>query len=272
MRKKKVNLSTIAVVLVFILGVGLLLYPTVSDRWNSFHQTRAINSYTDQVAELDPAACEKMLADAHAYNEELANKENPFADASDDSHARYEALLNLTGDGIMGYIEIGKINVRLPVCHTVGEDVLQKAVGHLEGSSLPVGGESTHAVLSGHRGLPSARLFTDLASLEEGDTFVLSVLDQTMTYEIDQIRIVLPDETSDLNIVPGEDLCTLVTCTPYGINSHRMLVRGRRVENAKAVVKVTADGARVAPVVVAPFIGIPLLIILLAFLLRPKRY
>ena len=173
----------------------------------------------------------------------------------------------------MGYIEIPSIDVHLPIYHGTDDAVLQIAVGHLEWTSLPVGGESTHCVLSGHRGLPSARLFTDLDQLKEGDYFMLNILDETLTYEVDQIRIVEPQETDDLLIVEGEDLVTLVTCTPYGINTHRMLVRGRRIatEEVRAVRRVTADAIQIEPIIVAPFVALPILLVLLIVLLIPKR-
>ena len=255
----KKKLGTILMFLVLLIGIGLMAYPTVSNWWNSFHQSRAINSYAARVEEMDPELIEQMLIEAHAYNARLAAGDEARYDEA--SHTRYMSLLGPAGDGVMGYIEIDKIGVKLPVAHTVEESVLQRSVGHLEGSSLPVGGEGTHAVLSGHRGLPSARLFTDLANLTEGDTFVLTVLEQTLTYEVDQIRVVLPEEVDDLAVAPGEDYCTLVTCTPYGINTHRLLVRGSRVENARIAPGVVADAVKIDPVVVAPFIGIPILLL-----------
>lgn len=259
MGRVKKKLGTILMFLVLLIGIGLMAYPTVSNWWNSFHQSRAINSYAARVEEMDPELIEQMLIEAHAYNARLAAGDEARYDEA--SHTRYMSLLGPAGDGVMGYIEIDKIGVKLPVAHTVEESVLQRSVGHLEGSSLPVGGEGTHAVLSGHRGLPSARLFTDLANLTEGDTFVLTVLEQTLTYEVDQIRVVLPEEVDDLAVAPGEDYCTLVTCTPYGINTHRLLVRGSRVENARIAPGVVADAVKIDPVVVAPFIGVPILLL-----------
>ena len=235
----KKHLSTIFLVLVLFLGVAILLYPTVSDYWNSFHQSRAIASYIEEVESVDPAEYEREWARAREYNRALINKPNRFL-LDEEEYAEYESLLNLTGSGIMGYIEIPKINCSLPVYHGTDEAVLQIAVGHIEGTSLPTGDIGTHTVLSGHRGLPSAKLFTDLDQLEEGDLFVIRVMDQIMTYEVDQILIVLPEEMDGLAIDPEQDYCTLVTCTPYGINSHRLLVRGHRVENDAEEQKGTA--------------------------------
>lgn len=265
----KKHLSTILLVLVLIVGVAIMLYPTASDYWNSFHQSRAIASYAESVSNIDTEEYERLWLDAGAYNQELVGRANPFA-VSEEDWPEYEALLNIGGMGIMGYIEIPKINCSLPIYHGTSESVLQIAVGHIQGSSLPVGGESTHTVLSGHRGLPSARLFTDLDKLYEGDKILLRVLDETLTYEVDQIRVVLPDEMEELAISPGRDFCTLVTCTPYGVNTHRLLVRGSRVENSAEAVTifVTADAVRIDPILVAPVAAVPMLIVVLAFLLR----
>ncbi|MDY4970485.1 MAG: class C sortase [Lachnospiraceae bacterium] len=266
------HLTTIILILVLLTGFSLLLYPTVSDYWNSFHQSRAIASYAEEVAQLDDTDYEKLWADAQAYNQTLAGKTNRYS-MSDSERETYEKLLNVSGNGIIGYIEIPSIKCSLPVYHGTDEGVLQIAVGHIEGSSLPVGGESTHCVLSGHRGLPSAKLFTDLDKLVVGDDFIIRVLDETLTYEVDQIRIVLPDELDDLEIVEGKDYCTLVTCTPYGINTHRLLVRGHRVENRKDAgnVRVTADAMQIDPLLVAPVVAAPILLVLLMLLLIPRR-
>ena len=211
--------------MVFLVGLSLLLYPTVSDYWNSLHQSRAIASYAGQVAGLDDEVYEALWAEAEAYNETLPDKADRF-NMSEEELEEYQTYLSVSGTNVIGYIEIDKIGCYLPIYHGTDESVLQVGVGHLEGSSLPVGGPGTHCVISGHRGLPSAKLFTDLDQMEVGDTFVLYVLDETLTYEVDQIRIVEPTEMSELAIVEGEDYCTLVTCTPYGINTHRLLVRG----------------------------------------------
>lgn len=222
------HLSTIVLVILLLIGLSLLLYPTVSDYWNSFHQTRAIATYAENVAALDNASYDAIWDAARQYNRNLCSRSNSFL-LSEEQKAEYESLLDISGQGVMGYIEIPEIDVSLPIYHGTEDPVLQVAVGHLEWSSLPVGGESTHCVLSGHRGLPSAKLFTNLDKLREGDTFLLRVLDEILTYEVDQILIVEPQDTAALEIVEGQDYCTLVTCTPYAINTHRMLVRGTRV-------------------------------------------
>lgn len=272
MKWLKKNLSSIILVLIFIIGLSLLLYPSFSDYWNSFHQSRAIASYAQSVTTIDDDQYEKMWAQAQEYNTTLAKKQNRWV-LSEEEYEEYEDLLNIGGTGIIGYIEIPNIKVSLPIYHGVDEAVLQIAVGHIEGSSLPVGGEGTHCVISGHRGLPSAKLFTNLDEMEEGDHFMMRVLDETLTYEVDQIRIVEPEDLSALEIEEGKDLCTLVTCTPYGINSHRLLVRGHRVENMESAnsIRVTADAMQIDPVMVAPVIAVPILLILLIWLLVHYR-
>ena len=274
----KKHLSTIILVLVLVLGLGIMLYPTVSDWWNSFHQTRAIASYSDTVATMDNEIYDQLWQEAEAYNTALAQKANPYFFTEEDQ-ALYDSTLNVSGTGIMGYIDIPEIKCTLPIYHGTSHAVLQIAVGHVEGTSLPVGGGGTHCVLSGHRGLPSARLFTDLDQLVAGDLFLLQILDETLTYEVDQIRIVLPTEVSDLTIEKGKDYCTLVTCTPYGVNSHRLLVRGHRVANEEAVahVRVTADAIRIDPILVAPAAAVPMLLLLFIWLMagggrkKPKK-
>ncbi len=268
MNKKSNRVMTLLLVLALLAGLFLLLYPTVSDYWNSLHQTRTITGYAENVAQLDRTEYEEMWAAAQRYNRTLPKRENAFA-LTEEQKREYESLLNASGNGVMGIVEIPKIGCALPIYHGTDDAVLQIAVGHLEWSSLPVGGEGTHCVLSGHRGLPSARLFTNLDQLAVGDRFLLRVLDETLTYEVDQILIVEPQEVAALGITEGGDSCTLVTCTPYGINTHRLLVRGHRVENdaqAKAV-RVTADALQIEPLLVAPIAAIPLLVILLAVLL-----
>ena len=269
---KKDRIVVLILILILLVGLSLLLYPTVSDYWNSLHQTRAIANYTEQVANLDDERYDALWAEAQRYNEALPQKKDRYT-LSDGEQKEYENLLNVTGTGIIGYIEIAKIGCSLPIYHGTDEAVLQIAVGHIPGSSLPVGGQGTHSVLSGHRGLPSAKLFTDLDQLIEGDTFLLRVLDETLTYEVDQILIVEPAQLSALNIDPDKDYCTLVTCTPYGINTHRLLVRGHRVENQEEAqtIRVTADALQIEPVIVAPLIAAPMLLILLIVLLIPKR-
>lgn len=267
----KKHASTILLILILIIGLFLLLYPSFADWWNSFHQSQAITSYSEVVADMDDDQYAQIWNAAWEYNQALTERANSYL-LSDEQRENYEKLLNLSGNGVMGYIEIPSIDVTLPVYHGTDEAVLQVAIGHLDWTSLPVGGEGSHCVVSGHRGLPSARLFTDLDKMEVGDLFLFRVLDEVLTYQVDQIRIVEPQETDDLLIVPGQDLCTLVTCTPYGINSHRMLVRGHRVENqAQAkTIRITADAIRIEPVIVAPFVAAPMLLILLIALLIPK--
>ena len=257
------HLSTIVLVILLLIGLSLLLYPTVSDYWNSFHQTKAITTYAENVAALDNASYDAIWDAARQYNRNLCSRSNSFL-LSEEQKAEYESLLDISGQGIMGYIEIPEIDVSLPIYHGTEDPVLQVAVGHLEWTSLPVGGESTHCVLSGHRGLPSAKLFTDLDKLREGDTFLLRVLDEILTYEVDQILIVEPQDTAALEIAEGEDYCTLVTCTPYGINSHRLLVRGRRIETPDKLkhIRVTADAIKIEPIITAPIMALPLLLVL----------
>ena len=267
----KKHLSTILLFLVFFIGLSLLLYPSFADWWNSFHQSQAISTYSEVVANMDNDRYEEVWSAAWEYNRSLIDRPNDYL-LSEEQRIQYEGLLDVGQNGIMGYIEIPKIDVTLPVYHGTDEAVLQVAVGHLEWTSLPVGGESSHCVVSGHRGLPSAKLFTDLDKMELGDTFLLRVLDEVLTYEVDQILIVEPQETRELMITEGQDYCTLVTCTPYGINTHRILVRGHRIENAKEVVvrRVTADAVQIEPVIVAPLVAAPMLLILLVGLLIPK--
>lgn len=270
--KKKSSFVTVILIAAFFIGALLLLYPTISDFWNSFHQSRAIASYAEQVADLDENAYDRLWEDARIYNKTLGDRMNRFVMAEEQKKA-YAALLNIADNGVMGYIEIPKVRCNLPIYHGTDEAVLQVAIGHVPGSSLPVGGESTHCVLSGHRGLPSAKLFTNLDKLETGDVFMLRVLDETLTYEVDQIRTVLPNELGDLAIVEGEDYCTLVTCTPYGINSHRLLVRGHRVENhaGASTIRVTADAMQIEPLQVAPLVAAPILVVMLVVVLIPHR-
>lgn len=272
MKRKANHITTIVLVLILLVGLSLLLYPSVSDYWNSFHSSRAISAYAEDVANLDEVQYEEMWSAARAYNRALAERSTNFA-LSDAQKEEYEKLLDISGVGIMGYLEIPELNMSLPIYHGTEESVLQIAAGHLEWSSLPVGGESSHCVISGHRGLPRAKLFTDLDKLQEGDVFVLRVLDEVLTYEVDQIRVVEPSQVSDLEIVEGSDLCTLVTCTPYGINTHRLLVRGHRIENIQEsqTIRVTSDAMQIEPLIVAPIVATPVLLLLLVLLLLPKR-
>lgn len=271
MKKKGHDYITVILFLIFIAGMALLLYPTVSDYWNSLHQSKAIASYAEEVANMEQDKYDDLWAAADKYNAGLLARDNSYL-LSEEQKEEYEELLDVSGLGVMGYIEIPEISCSLPIYHGTDESVLQIAIGHLEWSSIPVGGESTHCVLSGHRGLPSAKLFTNLDKLKEGSLFMIRVLDEIMTYEVDRILIVEPQDTSALKIVEGQDYCTLVTCTPYGINTHRLLVRGHRVENIEEAktVRVTADAIQIDPLLVAPIVAVPILLILL-ILLMTKR-
>jgi sortase A len=266
----KNNLLTFILVLCMIIGLGLLLYPSVANYWNSFHQSRAIMSYSETVSSMSEDERSAILESARKYNKKLAKTGMRWV-LTDVERAAYERELDFDDSGIMGYISIPKYHIKCPIYHGVDESVLQIAIGHLECSSLPVGGESTHTLVSGHRGLPSARLFTDIDKMKEGDTWTITVLNETYTYECDQIRIVLPDDLSELKIEEGKDLCTLITCTPYGINTHRLLVRGHRVPNANGTADVTADGIQIEPIFIAPFLAVPILFILLLLLLISTR-
>ena len=268
MKKKINNLITVFLVLILLAGLSLLLYPTFSDWWNSYHQTKAIASYVADVANLSNEDYEKIWKAATEYNASLSERNSDYT-LTEEQKKQYEQLLNVSGDGIMGYIEIPSINCSLPIYHGTQESVLQIAVGHIEWSSLPVGGASSHCVVSGHRGLPSAKLFTNLDELSKGDTFMLRVLDEVLTYEVDQILIVEPQETGALQIEEGKDYCTLVTCTPYGINTHRLLVRGRRITTPDKLkhIRVTSDAIKIEPILTAPIMALPLLLVLLFWLL-----
>lgn len=259
----KKNWTTILLVVILLLGIGLFAYPTVSDYWNSFHQSKAVMSYVENVTNLNEEQYEKLWNEAVDYNKKLSENGIQW-NMTDEEKKEYNEYLKVDDTGIMGYIEIPVIDCSLPIYHGTDESVLQVAIGHIEGSSLPVGGDGSHCIISGHRGLPSARLFTDLDKLVEGDIFMLHTLDATLTYEVDQIRIVEPTDLSNLQIEEGKDYCTLVTCTPYGINTHRLLVRGHRIANQEdGSVRVSADATQVDPVQVAPFLAVPVLVILL---------
>ena len=227
---KKV-LPVVLFVLVFIAGLGMLLYPTFSDWWNQAHQSRAMVEYADAVEGMSDEERRAIWAEAEAYNRKLYEMTRGADISEEELLEEYPNLLNVYGDSMMGILTIPKINVKLPIRHGTGDAVLQDSIGHIENSSLPVGGENTHCVVSGHTGLPSARLLTDLEKLQVGDIFTLEVLGIKLTYMVDQILVVLPWQTSALNITTGEDYCTIVTCTPYGVNSHRLLVRGVRIMN-----------------------------------------
>ncbi len=275
----KRHLPTIILTILMLSGIALIAYPTVSDYWNSFHQTRAIMSYNENLASMDPDKYTDLLESAYNFNQDICKNGIQWTQ-TDAEKVLYNRQLDLNGTGNIGYISIDKISVRLPLYLGTEESVLQIGVGHIEGSSLPVGckswnskeqavedrAEGAHCVLSGHRGLPSARLFTDLDKMVEGDTFTLNVLNETLTYQVDQIRVVEPTELSDLTIIKGQDYCTLVTCTPYGINTHRLLVRGHRVANAQGDISVVADAFQIEPIYIVPFLAVPVLLLLVLLL------
>ena len=268
---RRPDLTTIITVAVLVLGLAIIAYPTFSDWWNSYHQSRAISIYASEVENTDTATIDAMLAEAEAYNQRLLEKSNRYQ-MTDEEEQEYNSLLNLTGNGVMGYIQINSIGVSYPIYHGLEESVLQIAIGHIGGTSLPVGGASTHAVVSGHRGLPSAKLFTDIDKLVEGDTFTITTLNRTITYEVDQIRIVLPEDMSDLNIETDADYVTLVTCTPYGVNTHRLLVRGHRIDNIVGTVAIPAEAVQIPNYIAVPAVGIPMLFVYLAGLLIYYRF
>ncbi|OZG60796.1 sortase [Bifidobacterium myosotis] len=215
---------------VLVAGLALLAYPTVADWWNRMHQSRAVATYIEETEDLSKAQREKMLAEARAYNATLPSQTDRWR-PTEEQRKQYESVLDVSGTGIMGYVTIPKLKARFPIYHGTDQGVLQIAIGHLEGSSLPVGGETTHAAVSGHTGLPSAKLLTGLDTLEKGDTFAFHVLGETYTYQVDKISVVLPNNLKNLDIEDGKDLATVITCTPYGVNTHRLLVRGHRVPN-----------------------------------------
>ncbi len=275
-KKKSHRVSNTILVLILLAGIAIAAYPAFSDYWNSMHQTRAIQSYAERVAELDNEAYTAVWEAALDYNRRLAEDPNPWA-MEDEDIEDYERQLNVDGTGNMGFISIPKIDVNLPLYHGTSDAVLQTSIGHIDGTSLPAGSVhpdpddfskveyASHSVLSGHRGLPSAKLFSDLDAMEVGDVFYLTILDQTLTYQVDKISVILPEDSSELSLFPGKDYCTLMTCTPYGINTHRLLIRGVRVENDKELldVRVTADALKVEPLYVVPFIAAPVLLLLI---------
>ena len=266
MKKDKVG---ILLVLMLFIGVCGLLYPTVSQYWNTRTQSRVVENYQAILDSLKEEDYTAFFQAADAYNADLYALSDPLLDHGE--LEGYDEILNITGSGIMGYIAIEKLGVELPLYHGVSDEVLNVACGHLQGTSFPVGGVNTHSVLSAHRGLPHARLFTDLDKMELGDTFTITVLDRTVTYQVDQIRVVLPDTVDDIRIVDGEDHCTLLTCTPYGINSHRLLVRGTRIENAAPKLYITSDAYRIDSLVATPVVAAPILLILLIILMVKYR-
>ncbi len=267
MNKKKLKriIPNIVFSIIFLVGICIFLYPSVSNYINSRHQSKAISNYEEALAAISEEDYSTFWREANAYNEELAQKSLSFT-LTDEELERYNRIMDPTGTGIIGYIEIENIGVNLPIYHGTEETVLQVGIGHLEGTSFPTGQKSTHTVLSGHRGLPSSKLFSDLDQMIVGDTFLLHILDQTFAYQVDQINIVLPEETNELAIVNNKEYVTLVTCTPYGVNTHRLLVRAKRVDYSEETkLIVPADATRYGAMVVAPFIGAPIL--LLAFIL-----
>lgn len=259
-KKKKSNLTNIILIAIMVIGLLIVIYPEFSNWWNKQHTTKAIATYVEEVEKIDDGSKQAMIDKAVEFNKRLTNLNFSF---TVEQQQEYESILDVSGTGIMGYIQIPTINVNLPIYHGTSDAVLSVAVGHIEGTAFPVGGKGTHSVLSGHRGLPSAKLFSDLDLLKEGDIFVISVLDQMLTYQIDQIHIVLPEEVSDLAINHNEDYVTLVTCTPYGVNTHRMLVRGRRIDNIKDLsdIVVNSEATRISPTLVVLGIAVPLIIV-----------
>ncbi len=290
-KKKSHRWSNLLLVLILLIGAGIAGYPAFSEYWNSMHQSRAIMGYAERVAELSNEEYTEVWDAALEYNRRLARDPNPW-DMDDEEKDDYERQLNVDGTGNMGFISIPKINVDLPIYHGTSDAVLQTSIGHIDGTSLPAGSVhpdldnynevkfGSHSVLSGHRGLPSAKLFSDLDQMELGDVFYLTILDQTLTYQVDDITVIVPEDSSPLVIFPGMDYCTLMTCTPYGINTHRLLVRGRRVENDKELVdvRVTADALKIEPLYVVPFIAGPILFLMILWVVifagrkKKKRY
>ena len=258
--------STIILLVYFFIGLSVLLYPSISSYWNSKTQSEAIVDYEAMLSQYKPEDYTAIFAEADAYNQSLAQLDEPLVE-----HNRlpdYNSILNIGGTGMMGYITIPKISQELPVYHGTSDGVLSVAVGHLQGTSLPVGGEGTHCVVSAHRGLPTAVLFTHLDRMEIGDIFYFTILDRTLTYEVDQIRIVEPDDASLLQIVDGKDYCTLLTCTPYGINTQRLLVRGHQVDATQTRSLYVANEAyRIEPLVVMPIVALPIIFTLLIYVM-----
>lgn len=270
MKKKSSKLVNIILALVFFVGLSVLLYPLISDYWNSKTQSRAVTDYVNKVSKITIDDYDDIFSAAKDYNERLSKLAQPFIEY--EKLKNYSEVLNITGTGVMGYIDIDKINVELPIYHGTEEGTLAVAVGHLKGSSLPIGGEGTHCVLSAHRGLPSARLFTDLDKLEEGDTFRITVLNEVYTYRVDNVSIIEPEETELLQAVPGKEYCTLMTCTPYGINTHRLLVRGERIDTeVQKNVYISSEAFKIDPIIVTPAVATPMLLILLVGMLVKYR-
>lgn len=258
--------STIILLVSFFIGLSVLLYPTISDFWNSKHQTEMIVDYEQALKNYTPEDYSALFAEAEEYNRQLAQLERPLFQYKELEN--YWDILDISGTGMMGYITIKKISQELPVYHGTGDEVLVKAVGHYQGSSLPVGGKTTHSVVSAHRGLPNAVLFTYLDRLEIGDTFYFTILDRVLTYEVDQIRIVEPSDISLIGIEEGKDYCTLITCTPYGINTHRLLVRGRQIDaSEKRNIYIANEAYRVDTLIVMPIVALPILAVLMVYVM-----
>ena len=268
MRKRK---TAIFLTIGFLVGICILLYPAISDYWNSKTQSQAINNYESVLDNLKAEEYETLFAQAHAYNQALYETSYPLVDYK--NVPGYYDTLSITDNDMIGYLKIDRIGVELPIYHGTSEAVLNKGVGHLEGSSLPVGGENTHCVMSAHRGLPSSKLFTDLDRMEPGDTFQIIVLDQVLTYQVDLVKVIEPTDLSNLQIIEGGDYCTLFTCTPYGINTHRLLVRGARIETIreKPILYVSNEAFRIDPLLVTPAVAAPMLLALLIHLLVKYR-
>lgn len=259
MNKGKVK---VILIIVFIIGLFILLYPSISQYWNSFVQSSVVSDYDKLFSNMKDVDYTEDFKKADLYNQNLFKLKYPLAQYK--KLSGYEKLINVNNNGMMGYISINKIKVEIPIYHGTGASVLNVAVGHLEGSSIPVGGKSTHSVLSAHRGLPSARLFTDLNKLELGDIFEITVLDRKLTYQVDQIRVVEPNDVTNLKIKENEDYVTLMTCTPYGLNTHRLLVRGTRIENIDdKKIYVTTEAFKISNLVVAPIVASPIILVLL---------
>lgn len=266
MKKSKIG---ILLVLMLFIGVSIMIYPAISRFWNSKTQSRIVNNYQDTINSLGEDEFKEIFEEAEKYNSELYKLNDAFYEYK--QLTEYNNLLNVSSIGVMGYITIEKLNLELPIYHGTSSDILNVACGHIEGSSLPTGGNNTHCVLSAHRGLPRAKLFSDLDKMECGDIFIITVLNRTLTYQVDQITVVNPDDISDLAIKEGQDYCTLLTCTPYGINSHRLLVRGARIENARPIMYVTSDAYQIDSLVATPVVAAPILLVLLIVLLVKYR-
>jgi len=271
-RKEEKKNSVLLYLLLLLVGAGFLLYPSLSNYYNTFHQSKAISQYVEIASTITKEEEDRLITEAKSYNKTLLTNNTRWK-MKESERETYNSLLDISGTGVMGYIEIPKINISLPIYHGTSSEVLQVAIGHVEGSSLPVGGVGTHCVLSGHRGLPSAKLFSDLDKVEEGDVFYIRILNEVLTYEVDQVLIVLPTEMDSLKIDNDKDYCTLVTCTPYGVNTHRMLVRGKRIEtvNVKSLT-ISSEAMQIEPRIVMPFIALPICILyVILLLILPKK-